>query len=149
MARRKPKAEPASLPSGDVVVDLLATEAEAHANADLVTDPTAFDFPGPADAVQTTLAPVTAATPPAGGDASAAGADPSTPAKAWNPLFGVRADHEVGVGLLEDKRYKQMQIRFAELCGPPNNSASVALPVMWCSTAIACISQFRPVPNAT
>lgn len=32
--------------------------------------------------------------------------------KAWNPLFGLRGDYEAEVRLLEDRRFKQMHIRF-------------------------------------
>ena len=108
MARRKLKPEPVSPPpAGEVVADPTAAEAEAHARASTVTDPAAFELPIP---------PADAPTPRGAAGSEEPAREPARlgEGKAWNPRFGLRADHEVGVGLLEDKRFKQMQIRFAE-----------------------------------
>ena len=90
MARRKLKPEPVSPPpDGEVVADLTAAEAEAHARAASVTDPAAFEFPIP---------PAAETDPPA----ATAGADrtpaPETGAEGrpWKPVFGLRGDHEAG-----------------------------------------------------
>ena len=93
-------------------------------------------------------------TVPAGAAESRFSAErhPEGEGEAARPLpnpFGVRADHDAGVGLLEDRRFKQMQIRFRELCGGPHKASSVALPVMWRWTAGRCGPRRMPSPNAT
>ena len=131
MAKRKSKPDTREITPTDGPSDGVSTDDPTS------FDPSTFDAPTRTDAVA--LPPMTAEAAGHSPHSAAMSVDadgrvtytvpadatpeprsapnPEGDADAARPLpnpFGVRADHEAGVGLLEDRRFRQMQIRFRE-----------------------------------
>ncbi len=120
MARRKQKSETATPEPAAESTTFEAAEAAAHALAGTVTDPAAFAFPIPPAServeaegrVADTVASADGKVPTPNAPSRRAEGDGEE--KAWKPLFGWRGDHEAGVKLQEDRRFKQVRISFAD-----------------------------------
>jgi hypothetical protein len=114
MAKRKPKPEPAV--TAEAVTLSAATGPAQEPPAPHSPGMTAPDWPLTPPADDRTSTP----DPKHESDTPAPGVDPATdtergPSRPVGPNpFGVRGDYEAGVRLLEDRRFRQMQLAFAE-----------------------------------
>jgi len=104
MARRKLKPEP-TIPATDVAsIDMTSSQIAP------VEFPIAHETPANASPTPTTAAHTTASEP---ASETAAAPEADAPTKNYGPNpFGIRSDLVAGVRLQEDKRYRQMQLKF-------------------------------------